>query len=375
MLIIAQGYPHNESNHFVFVEQLVNNFVDSDIHVDVISPQSITNSLFRKQISRPYQLKVKVNSKNYNLFSPKFLSFSNIPILNGIAKLLFFRAVIKTVESKKLDFETIYAHFLEIPGVAAYKLNKKYKKPYFIAIGESKFNFQLNQLIRNTLLNAKGFIAVSNEIKTRILNFDLNINKNKILVAPNGYNPERFYPYNASQKKLELGISDKDFVVIFVGSFIHRKGTLRLNEALKNIGKPEIKAIFIGQGPENPDYEHIIFKGSVAHKDLNDYLNVADIFVLPTLNEGSCNAIIEAIGAGLPVISSALSFNDEILSNNGLRVNSNSVIEIQNAILELHENPEKLAIMKLKSVQESKKFNIFNRTNRILNFIKNQVSS
>lgn len=106
----------------------------------------------------------------------------------------------------------------------------------------------------------------------------------------------------------------------FVGHFNERKGSLRLSEALKEI--KDIKSIFIGRGPEVPDCPGILYCGSVKHNKVPEYLNASDVFVLPTLTEGCCNAIIEAMARGLPIVSSNLTCNDGILNeSNSIRIN------------------------------------------------------
>lgn len=65
------------------------------------------------------------------------------------------------------------------------------------------------------------------------------------------------------------------------------------------------------------------------------------MFCLPTLNEGCSNAIVEAIACGLPIISSNLPFNDDILdSSNALLVNPESVDDIASAIKQLMDNSD-----------------------------------
>ena len=114
------------------------------------------------------------------------------------------------------------------------------------------------------------------------------------------------------EMRKELGIGENEFVVIFVGHFIERKGPQRVDDAVKDI--PGITTLFIGQGDFKPN-SNCAFCGPVPHERLAKYLSAADVFVLPTLAEGCCNAILEAVCCGVPVISSNLCFNDDILDD------------------------------------------------------------
>ena len=374
ILTISNSYPYGNSNNFVFVKQLMDKFSENGIEITVISPQSVTKQIFRKTIKRPYKVLIETKHSNYTLYSPSIISFSNIPVLKQIASYLNTKAILKTIKKQKIDFDLIYAHFLNGPGTSAYKIYKKYNKPYFIALGESSFNFPKSDLISKTLSNANGFIAVSNEIKERLKALDGNIPNNKIIVQSNGFDSELFYPINKQDIRKKLMIDDASFIVSFLGGFIERKGVLRLDQALDLINNPNIKAIFMGNGPENPNYKNIIYKGTVLHKDIYKYLNASDIFVLPTINEGSCNAIIEAIACGLPVISSNAEFNDDILDDSySIRINSMSVEEIKDSILTLYNNPNLRNKMSKKTLEASSHFNLNKRTKNIIKFIEQKL--
>ena len=168
----------------------------------------------------------------------------------------------------------------------------------------------------------------------------------------------------------ELNITDNDFVVAFVGQFVPRKGTLRLNEALKKLGNRQIKAVFIGSGNEDPDYDGIIYKGRVAHDDVPKWLNAADVFVLPTENEGCCNAIIEAMACGLPIISTDASFNYDILNKgNSIMVDCHDIGAIANAIKTMKNNPKRREEMSLNALKTAEGLKIDKRAEKIIEFI------
>ena len=100
------------------------------------------------------------------------------------------------------------------------------------------------------------------------------------------------------------------------------------------------------------------------------FLNAIDVFCLPTLNEGSCNAIVEAGACGVPVISSDLPFNYDILSkDNAILINPNSIDSISSAINELHKDSSKRLDLSRRIMDSATKFDIRNRIDNILNFI------
>jgi glycosyltransferase involved in cell wall biosynthesis len=194
-----------------------------------------------------------------------------------------------------------------------------------------------------------------------------------MIVIPNAVNDRLFYPMNKEEAREKLGFNQDDFIVAFTGSFTHRKGVLRLAEAVKKVGG--VKTIYIGSGPLQPNGEDILFKGRLPHNEIVCYLNAADAFVLPTLAEGCCNAIIEAMACGLPIISSALPFNDEILdNNNSIRIDPYSVDDIARAIKHLKDNPNVRKKMSEASVSKSKSLTIRTRAMNVLNFISERMN-
>ena len=98
------------------------------------------------------------------------------------------------------------------------------------------------------------------------------------------------------------------------------------------------------------------------------------MFVLPTQTEGCCNAIVEALAIGLPVISSEGAFNDDILDeHNSIRVNPNDVDEIANAIKKLKDNPELRKQMSEYSLSRHEEYSIEGRAKKILDFINKKM--
>ena len=92
---------------------------------------------------------------------------------------------------------------------------------------------------------------------------------------------------------------------------------------------------------------------------------------MPTLAEGCCNAIIEALSCGLPVISSNLPFNDDVLNEScSLRVDTSNVDEITSAIVKLRDDDELRLKMRKEAICTAEKFDIKVRAERIIDWIQ-----
>jgi glycosyltransferase involved in cell wall biosynthesis len=171
-----------------------------------------------------------------------------------------------------------------------------------------------------------------------------------------------------------LGIPKDAFVTIFVGQHTARKGTLRLDAALKQLNDTDIKSIYIGRGPEDPDYEGIITKGPKPHEQLPEYLSAADVFVLPTHNEGCCNAVIEALACGLPVISSDRPFNYDVLNNsNSILIDPDNVDAIATAIKKVKDDNELREKLSEEALVTANNLTLDKRVDKLLAFINNSL--
>jgi glycosyltransferase involved in cell wall biosynthesis len=94
-----------------------------------------------------------------------------------------------------------------------------------------------------------------------------------------------------------------------------------------------VKLICAGHGEQQPYGKNLLAAGQLLPSEVPFYYYAADFFVLPTLAEGCSNAVVEAIGCGLPVISSNMSFNDDILSDEySIRIDPMNVDELEKAI-------------------------------------------
>lgn len=369
--VVSPSFPTPKTIDFVFVDQLCRAFADLGHEVVVIAPQSVTKCLFRHIPLMPQHSWYQTAQGNsIELYRPYSVSLSDSK-LSKFFKNSHKHAVKRAFRRIKQKPDVCYGHFWG-SIFSVYPMAKQNGIPLFGASGEESVAYYVHQAPEtiNELRNyVSGVVSVSTKNRDECLDLHL-IDEEKSVVIPNAIDQSLFHKLDKTECRRELNITDNDFVVAFVGQFVPRKGTLRLNEALKKLGNRQIKAVFIGSGNEDPDYDGIIYKGRVAHDDVPKWLNAADVFVLPTENEGCCNAIIEAMACGLPIISTDASFNYDILNKgNSIMVDCHDIGAIANAIKTMKNNPKRREEMSLNALKTAEGLKIDKRAEKIIEFI------
>lgn len=193
-------------------------------------------------------------------------------------------------------------------GGSAYQLKHLYEKVAWSLFLERPFKFVVR--------NASRVFALS-PFDYPILN-RLGVDNTRIRVVTNGANP-RFYA-KRSPKQIEAvyrfglpRLSDKRVpVCIFLGNHTRNKGVEILLDAFSRTSRPFI-LIVCGEQRDSINYteyargcrqnQRMVFTNWVAEEDLICLLQYADLFVYPTLADTLPLAILEAMAAGLAVLS------------------------------------------------------------------------
>lgn len=171
----------------------------------------------------------------------------------------------------------------------------------------------------------------------------------KITVIPNGIDTD-FFDRLAPDPELRasLDVAPDDFVIICVANLHPNKGHRFLLEAFESLWPefPHAKLLLVGDGEEREHIEAMIrsFRSKDAilllgrRNDVPALLKISDLFVLPTLFEGQSNALLEAMAAGVPVITTDIPENRTCINHGktGLLVpteESNSLREAMSVAL------------------------------------------
>lgn len=369
---ITYRYPgkHNTSD-FVFVKQLVDAIASMGHDCYVLSPYNINHYRCYSPIKEHYLMGLG----SVMVLRPWYLSFSSkIGFLHRISGKLYRKAIQKAFRRLPCVPDVIYGHFWH-SAFGGYEYAKEYRIPLLVASGESEITFRRNSDIKSAFCEyVRGVVCVSSKNKDESVGLGLSIPE-KCQVFPNAVNIDRFKRIDKHQCREQLGLPQDAFIIAFVGWFIERKGPLRVSEALKRINGEKVYSLFIGKGEQIPDCDNILFKGPLPHEKVPVYLNAADVFVLPTLHEGCCNAVVEAMACGLPIISSNLPFNWDVLNeSNSILINPNNIDEMSKAIIELRDDKEKRDRLSQGALSVAQNLTIEKRAKAIMEFIESKIN-
>lgn len=370
---ITAKYPNFvEPNAIVFLQQLVAAIAAKGVRCTVICP--VPPNLNLKYAKLPKHTVEKYGDAEVEVYYPRYFGLGQRDYwkLNParFTTRHFTRALKKTIRKMDELPDIFYAHFVTPAGIGAARMGRLFNRPVFMAFGEASqntirhFGFKAAKREMETLA---GVIAVSTQNKDLIEPF---VKEGITEVFPNAIDNALFYPRDKAAARAKYGLSEDDFVVSFVGSFDARKGTERISAAVDRVDG-EVRLMCAGKGSIEPKSKKCVFKQPVLHSELPEFLSAADIFVLPTLNEGCCNAIIEAMACGLPIVSANRSFNDDILDDtNSIRIDPTSVDEITAAINALKNDAELRARLAAGSLEKAKTLTLEARAERILRFLE-----
>jgi glycosyltransferase involved in cell wall biosynthesis len=210
-----------------------------------------------------------------------------------------------------------------------------------------------NKLEKISLKISKKIIAVSDNIKDELI--ISGINPARITLIQNAVNC--FFDiseltYHRHKKRKFLKIDPYELVIGYVGRLSAEKGLRFLIQAVESIFKKNrfIKLIILGEGPEHESLERLVkaiglqdniiflgFQGKVE-----EWIPAFDIFVLPSISEGTPMSLLEAMSIGLPVIASSVGGVPSIIEhrNNGYLVPPGDFSSISKGIESLWQNQE-----------------------------------
>jgi glycosyltransferase involved in cell wall biosynthesis len=159
--------------------------------------------------------------------------------------------------------------------------------------------------------------AMADEIKhalSRKRDLDVQVLFNNIPTIPGGVQEGEF------SVKVRYGIPEEAKVLVTAGIINQGKNVDMLIRCLPGVGRDDLYCLIVGEGSKQPDVDHltslrklaerldltrrVFFLGWLEKEELWKVFHAADLFVLPSKNEGMPNALLEALGCDLACLGS-----------------------------------------------------------------------
>ncbi len=239
---------------------------------------------------------------------------------------------------KRQGARLIDAHFAYPDGEAATRLGRWLGLTVTITLRGTEVPHSKNAALRprlsRTLESAARVFSVSGSL--RRLAIELGAAPEKTEVVGNGIDTERFQPVPRDAARARFGLPDSARVLISVGGLVERKGMHRVIDVMPALVKhhPDLHYLIVGgTSPEGDNRaeltaqveqlglaDRVHFLGALPSDELKWPLSASDVFVLATRNEGWANVFLEAMACGLPVVSTDVGGNAEVVCRDELGI-------------------------------------------------------
>ncbi|MDA2921937.1 glycosyltransferase family 4 protein [Patescibacteria group bacterium AH-259-L07] len=275
-------------------------------------------------------------------------------------------AFVPQIIKKLKDFDIVHLHWPFIGGaevVLFFKLFTHFKPKLVIQYHMDLIGFGLraplfyiyNCLFNSILIRSADAILVSSFDYIRNSNIKKYISRynNKFIEFSLGVDDNQFSPKPKDIRLLEkYNFSADDRIVLFVGGLDRAhyfKGLEVLLRAIVRM-KDKIKLLIVGEGELKQKYkrmarelkidDRVIFAGRVGNKDLPQYYNLADVFVLPSISRSEAFGLVflEAMACAKPIVVSDLPGPRTLVKNNGLIVKVNDSHDLSRKLILILNN-------------------------------------
>ena len=229
----------------------------------------------------------------------------------------------------------IDAHFGYPDGYAAVLLGRWLQLPVMLTLRGKEARQARSSVaaaLKRAITGADQLITVSAALQA--LAVEQGANPARVQVIGNGIDLTRFVPVPRLDARRQLGLPADAEVLVSVGTLVERKGFHRVIECLPRLlaAHTTLNLVVVGgAGPEGDmgaelksmvrtlgldDLVH--FLGPLPNDRLKVALSAADVFVLATSYEGWANVFLEAMACGLPVVTTDVGGNAQVVNNRSL---------------------------------------------------------
>jgi glycosyltransferase involved in cell wall biosynthesis len=286
------------------------------------------------------------------------------PQLRGWGTWRYMQAVASWLRRHRSQFDLVYVSMLKHDAYAAITAAQSERFPVVLRAegagltGDCHWQLEANcgSRIKRRCQRADAFIAPSPAIERELI--VSGYSRGRIHYLPNGVAmPEPRDAASRRQARADLAEADSSLAIgeesplaVYTGRLHAMKGLDDLIRAWPRVlaHVPNARLWLVGDGPQRAELNdligHLGLWGFVylagPFDDIEEFLRAADMFVLPSLEEGMSLALLEAMAMGLPVVASAIPANEAVVENGltGRLVTVRDSDRLAPVILELFED-------------------------------------
>lgn len=232
---------------------------------------------------------------------------------------------------REFAFDMIDAHFGYPDGVAALLLGGWLRCPVTVTLRGNEVLLVRSRLrrwqLQLALRRASRVIAVSHALGA--LASRLGAPAERICVIPNGIDPHTFRRGDRNAARTRLGLPADRAIVVSVGAFTAVKGHERTLASLPHVIALQPRLLYVAIGNSGAPHsripairrlvrrlgltDNVLLREARPHEEIPAWLQAADVFCLATAGEGHSNALCEALACGLPIVTTQLDGNREMV--------------------------------------------------------------
>lgn len=285
----------------------------------------------------------------------------------------FARNLISVIKRKKIDVLHAHEFAMNAYGSMASAITGV---PIVTTVhGKNYFGERLRRRLAYRFVSRHSkMVAVSNDIADYLMK-TIGICAKNIVTIHNGVRLDGFRKDGSARNRIRetLGLSDDQPLLGTVGNLYPVKGHIYLIKATAIVKKtvPDVKTVIAGRGELldrlKVEVSRIGLENNIEflgfREDIPQLMQAMDIFILPSLSEGTPLSILEAMASQIPVVATDVGGLSEIVENGktGFLVPSEDPESLAEKILLVLENRElagKMALEARKKVEKEYDLNI-----------------
>jgi len=234
---------------------------------------------------------------------------------------------------QRFGFDLIDAHFSYPDGVAAMVVARLLGLPYTVTLRGPITRIRKTRMrrvqTRIALSGAARVFSVADSLRRDAI--AIGVAPDQVQVVANGVDLDKFHPEPREACRRKLGLPADARILISVGGLAERKGFHRVIETLPRLIERHQDLHLIIAGGDNPEghweqrlrrqvsearlQDRVHFLGVVPPDRLREVYAAGDVFVLATRFEGWANVFLEASACGLPIVTTDVGGNREVVSS------------------------------------------------------------